>query len=468
MKPGFDKINRVSLRVFAIDSAVQHGPTRVIRWLQKIAGVPVDGILGPVSLEAINRARFGCALPEGMLAERCRFYGHIITKDPTQAVFAAGWANRLAGVHRGSMTASKAYLTAALAAFVAWLYLIPGPGFVEPMPVYAQGGDVAYRSVRTQIPIARAYLEPQGLQDADFDLLTSNLSTMSSTYQTILSGSVTVGEAGDAVTVHVTGQIGWMGAAIYAVDNDRATNCGGLTTRPNSRFGAVEEGDVSVRAYATPQGITSHGGALYAVDSKRPLNCGGLTIPTNPSVRRSWKVILFHPGLAGIAKRHHVARRSALRSWTPQARPIDYGGLMIPTAPGSAVTGRRRFRPALRTPEGITSHGGALYVVNSSVTVTVNCGGLTTRPNSRFGAVEEGDVSVQASLRSRKASRRTAGRSTRWTKRWRQNYGGSTIRRTPGGRRSWKAHFPSGLMDPVRHRQYWSRTLHDPRGARHD
>ena len=81
------------------------------------------------------------------------------------------------------MTASKAYLLAALAAFVAWLYLIPGPGFVEPMPVYAQGGDVAYRSVRTQIPIARAYLEPQGLQDADFDLLTSNLSTMSSTYQ---------------------------------------------------------------------------------------------------------------------------------------------------------------------------------------------------------------------------------------------------------------------------------------------
>ena len=51
-----------------------------------------------------------------------------------------------------------------------------------------------------------------------YDLLTSNFSTMSSTYQTILSGTVTVGEAGDAVTVHVTGQIGWMGAALYVVD----------------------------------------------------------------------------------------------------------------------------------------------------------------------------------------------------------------------------------------------------------
>ena len=35
-----------------------------------------------------------------------------------------------------------------------------------PVPVVAQGGDAVYRSLRTQIPIARQYLEPQGLQDA--------------------------------------------------------------------------------------------------------------------------------------------------------------------------------------------------------------------------------------------------------------------------------------------------------------
>ena len=31
-----------------------------------------------------------------MIAERCRFYGRVITRRPSQAVFAAGWANRIA------------------------------------------------------------------------------------------------------------------------------------------------------------------------------------------------------------------------------------------------------------------------------------------------------------------------------------------------------------------------------------
>ena len=94
-KPKIDKINRVSLRVFVLDSAVQHGPARAIRWLQKIAGAPVDGILGPVSLQIINRLD-SSALYRRMVAERCRFYGQLISKDHSQAVFAAGWANRLA------------------------------------------------------------------------------------------------------------------------------------------------------------------------------------------------------------------------------------------------------------------------------------------------------------------------------------------------------------------------------------
>ena len=71
------------------------GRKRAVRLLQEVAGVPVDGILGPVSLTAINEFDTNY-LFKGMLAERCRFYGRLITKDPTQAVFAAGWANRLA------------------------------------------------------------------------------------------------------------------------------------------------------------------------------------------------------------------------------------------------------------------------------------------------------------------------------------------------------------------------------------
>ena len=55
----------------------------------------MDGILGPVSLEAINRLDSD-VLYRQLVAARCRFYGQIITRDPTQAVFAAGWANRIA------------------------------------------------------------------------------------------------------------------------------------------------------------------------------------------------------------------------------------------------------------------------------------------------------------------------------------------------------------------------------------
>ena len=95
VKPKIDKINSVFLRVFVLDSAVQHGPGKAIRWLQKIVGAPVDGILGPMSLSIINQVDSD-SLYKRMVAERCRFYGRLITKDPTQAVFAAGWANRIA------------------------------------------------------------------------------------------------------------------------------------------------------------------------------------------------------------------------------------------------------------------------------------------------------------------------------------------------------------------------------------
>ena len=58
-----------------------------------------------------------------------------------------------------------------------------------PVSVGAQGGDAVYRSLRLQIPLAREYMEPNGLQDAASDLLTTSMSTTSNTYVTLLSGS---------------------------------------------------------------------------------------------------------------------------------------------------------------------------------------------------------------------------------------------------------------------------------------
>jgi lysozyme family protein len=93
--PGFDRIECDALRALLLDCAVNHGTGRAARWLQQAAGVTVDGRVGPVTLAAVNR-QDGARLYRAVLAERCRFYGRLITRDPSQAVFAAGWASRVA------------------------------------------------------------------------------------------------------------------------------------------------------------------------------------------------------------------------------------------------------------------------------------------------------------------------------------------------------------------------------------
>ena len=228
-------------------------------------------------------------------------------------------------------------------------------GLLLPAPVGAQGGNAVYNSLRVKIPIERRYLEPQGLQDAAYDLLTANMSTMSSTYVTVLSASVTVGESGDAVTVHLTGQIGWMGAVLYVVDldGDELWRIGDPTA-PGS---AVLEGTFP-SGLDFPRGITSHGGALYVADS------GGDELwrigdPTAPG-----SAVLEGPFPSGITTPDGITSHGAV------LYVVDLDGDELwrigdPTAPGSAVL-EGTFPSGLSSPSGITSHGGALYVVDSS------------------------------------------------------------------------------------------------------
>ena len=93
--PGFDRIRSRRLRALVIDCAVNHGPSRAARWLQAAVGTRVDGVFGPLTLAAANAAEEE-TLYKRVLAQRCRFYGQIIARDPSQAAFAAGWAARLA------------------------------------------------------------------------------------------------------------------------------------------------------------------------------------------------------------------------------------------------------------------------------------------------------------------------------------------------------------------------------------
>lgn len=92
-QPGYDRIEDERLREHVVDAAVLHGPARATRWLQEVAGVKADGILGPVTARAVNR------LPADVIGRRfavhrIRFLGRLVTGDPSQAVFCAGWLNR--------------------------------------------------------------------------------------------------------------------------------------------------------------------------------------------------------------------------------------------------------------------------------------------------------------------------------------------------------------------------------------
>lgn len=104
--PKFDQVLDPSLRELLIDAGVNHGTRHPTKWVQWAAEVPQDGVLGPVSLAAIN-----AAAPRELFLWVCgfriRLYGRLTSADPAiqvarqagirlQAEFTAGWCNRVA------------------------------------------------------------------------------------------------------------------------------------------------------------------------------------------------------------------------------------------------------------------------------------------------------------------------------------------------------------------------------------
>lgn len=82
------------IRDLHFDAAVNHGVTTAARLLQFAAGVKRDGVIGPMTLQAVHDQPITILKPRHLVA-RYRLYGHIIQRDRTQTVFAAGWLARL-------------------------------------------------------------------------------------------------------------------------------------------------------------------------------------------------------------------------------------------------------------------------------------------------------------------------------------------------------------------------------------
>lgn len=89
----FDEIKNQQLADLLFDYYV-HSGSHAIKAVQKIQGVTSDGIIGPVTLKAINSAN-PSQLYTALLNERKSYLKNIVTEDASQTVFLAGWMNRL-------------------------------------------------------------------------------------------------------------------------------------------------------------------------------------------------------------------------------------------------------------------------------------------------------------------------------------------------------------------------------------
>lgn len=86
----------------AYDLAVNSGVSRAAKYLQSIAGVPSDGIIGPKSLAAIK----DCPADE-MVDAMCDMRLEFLKKLPTWDTFGKGWGRRVAEVEEKATEMAK-------------------------------------------------------------------------------------------------------------------------------------------------------------------------------------------------------------------------------------------------------------------------------------------------------------------------------------------------------------------------
>jgi lysozyme family protein len=85
-----------SVRYTVFDAAVNSGPAQAISWLQRALDVGEDGVMGPLTLDAVNKAS-GLKLGVLFNAERLDF----MTSLPTWGAFSRGWARRIVANLKG-------------------------------------------------------------------------------------------------------------------------------------------------------------------------------------------------------------------------------------------------------------------------------------------------------------------------------------------------------------------------------
>lgn len=90
-----DRIRNQSVADILVDWVYNSGSTG-IRIPQRILGVKDDGIVGPVTINAVNGADQN-ALFRKILRARESYYRDLVIRKPSQSKFLKGWLNRLKG-----------------------------------------------------------------------------------------------------------------------------------------------------------------------------------------------------------------------------------------------------------------------------------------------------------------------------------------------------------------------------------
>jgi len=83
----------------AYDLAVNSGVGRAAKYLQEIAGVTADGVIGPKSLEAIKACD-----PQELADALCDKRLNFLKRLPTFETFGKGWSRRVAEVKEKAMS----------------------------------------------------------------------------------------------------------------------------------------------------------------------------------------------------------------------------------------------------------------------------------------------------------------------------------------------------------------------------
>ena len=96
-----DNIPEQALAEFIVDSGLNQGRVLIVKYLQNLLGVEVDGHFGPKSFSILlDRIKIdkGQATFNMLYQKRADRYKAIVANNPSQNKFFQGWTNRLNGI----------------------------------------------------------------------------------------------------------------------------------------------------------------------------------------------------------------------------------------------------------------------------------------------------------------------------------------------------------------------------------